>query len=63
MSDFTCRYCGEIKSLENDRDYDMGLYLAKQASFAALGHTNFVSPYLVCKMCADEVRKEMEDAE
>ena len=53
---FVCRYCGKEKTWE-ERDYDMGLYLAERASFEALGHTEGVSPYLICKQCAEEIRE------
>ena len=48
----------ESKKSWDDRDYDFGLYLAEVASFEALGHTEDVTPYLVCKQCADEAKKE-----
>jgi len=52
---FACKYCGKEKPWE-ERDYDMGLYLAKVASIEALGHTQMVSPYLICKQCAEEIK-------
>ncbi len=57
---FWCRCCGKQKAW-NDRDYDVGLFLAEVDSFDALGHTEHVTPYLICSTCADDVRKEMED--
>ncbi len=54
---FLCRYCGKEKPWD-ERDYDMGLYLAEAASFETLGHTDYVSPYLICKQCSEEVRNE-----
>lgn len=53
---FVCRYCGKEKPW-GDRDYEVGLRLAEIASFEALGHTEYVSPYLICKDCADEMAK------
>lgn len=53
---FTCRYCGKEKPWEY-RDYDMGLYLAHAAGFEALGHTEYVVPYLICDQCSKEIRK------
>lgn len=55
---FVCRYCGKEKSWEN-RDYDTGLYLAKLASFEALGHMQHVTPYLICKQCSKEIKTEI----
>jgi hypothetical protein len=52
---FVCRYCGKEKTWK-ERDYDMGLYLAEVASFEALSHTQMVSPYLICKQCAEEIK-------
>lgn len=52
---FWCKYCGKQKAWD-DRDYDFGLYLAEVASFEALGHTEYVTPYLICKQCADEAK-------
>lgn len=54
---FICRYCGNTKPWD-ERDYDMGLYLAEMASFEVLGHTDYVSPYLICKQCSDEIKNE-----
>lgn len=54
---FVCRYCGKEK-LWDDRDYDAGLRLAEIASLEALGHTEYVSPYLICKDCANEIITE-----
>ena len=54
---FICRYCGKEKPWEK-RDYDMGLYLAELASFEALGHTEGVTPYLICDQCSVEVKKD-----
>lgn len=56
-SGFWCRYCGKQKPW-GERNYDVGLYLAEAASFAALGHTEGVSPYLICNQCANDVIKE-----
>lgn len=56
---FWCKYCGKQKAWD-DQDYDFGLYLAEVASFEALGHTEYVTPYLICKQCADEAKKEAE---
>jgi len=53
---FVCRYCGKNKPW-GERNYDVGLRLAEMASFEALGHAEFVSPYLICKNCADEIIK------
>lgn len=53
---FTCRYCGKTKPWD-DRDYDMGLYLAEMASLEALGYSEYVIPYLICKQCAEEIRQ------
>lgn len=54
---FICRYCGKEKPWE-ERDYDMGLYLAERASLDALGYTDYVTPYLICKQCSDEARQQ-----
>lgn len=54
---FICQYCGKEKPWEK-RDYDMGLYLAERASFEALGHTEGVTPYLICDQCSVEVKKD-----
>lgn len=60
MSDeFWCKYCGKQKPW-NERNYEVGLFLAEVASFEALGHTDYVSPYLICNQCADDVIKELE---
>lgn len=56
---FVCRYCGNEKQWE-ERDYDMGLYLAEVASFEVLGHTNYVSPYLICKQCSQDIKNNKE---
>jgi Fe2+ or Zn2+ uptake regulation protein len=53
---FICKYCGKTKPWD-DRDYDMGLYLAEAASFEALGHTEYVTPYLICKECVNEIKQ------
>ena len=53
---FWCKYCGKEKSWD-ERNYDVGLWLAEIASFEALGHTEDVSPYLICNQCAEEVVK------
>lgn len=60
MNKFFCKYCGIEKDFMTDRDYDMGLFLAEVASFEALGHTDYVTPYLICKDCAEDVRRELE---
>ncbi len=61
MSTYFCRYCGKEKDFE-DRDYDFGLELAEQASYEALGHIEGVTPYLICKACAEAaLRKEQGD--
>jgi hypothetical protein len=57
---FTCRYCGEDKSWE-ERDYDMGLYLAELASLDALGHIEHVTPYLICKQCSEEIKENEKE--
>lgn len=54
---YWCKYCGKQKSWDG-RDYDFGLYLAETASFEALGHTEYVTPYLICSQCADDAREE-----
>jgi hypothetical protein len=54
---FLCKYCGKEKPWE-DRDYDMGLYLAKIASFEALGHMEGITPYLICKQCSEEAKSK-----
>lgn len=54
---FTCRYCGKEKPWD-ERDYDTGLYLAECASLEALGHLDYVSPYLICKQCSSEFKRE-----
>jgi hypothetical protein len=61
MNEFLCRYCGKNKPWE-ERDYDMGLALAEEAHFHALGHTGtgYASPYLICKNCAGEFAKDGE---
>ena len=33
--------------------------LAEVASFEVLGHTEYVSPYLICSQCATEVVQEI----
>ena len=53
---FWCKYCGKEKSW-NDKSYDVGLWLAEVVSFEALGHTEYVTPYLICSQCAEEVMK------
>ena len=58
--EYTCQYCGAIKDFTNDRDFDTGLRLAELASFEALGHTDHVTPYLICNDCAREIA-EMEE--
>lgn len=57
---FICRYCGKEK-LWVDRDYDVGLRLAEINSFEALGHCEYVSPYLICKECASEIMESSEN--
>ena len=58
MSDsFLFKYCGKDQPWDN-RDYDMGLWLAERASLDALGHAFDVTPYLICRRCADEIRLE-----
>lgn len=59
MSTYFCRYCGKEKDFE-DRDYDIGLALAERASMDALMHIEGVTPYLICKACADDIRCEMK---
>lgn len=54
---FTCRYCGKEKSWD-EQNYEVGLYLAEIASFEALGHTECVTPYLICNQCAEEVKEQ-----
>jgi len=56
---YFCRYCGEKRSFD-DRDYDLGLYLAEQASFAALGHCEMVTPYMICTKCAEKIRQNLK---
>lgn len=56
---FICQYCGKRKTWE-ERDYDIGLYLAEMASFEALGHMDMVSPYLICKQCSEEIQSNNE---
>jgi len=58
MSNFRCHVCGKEFSWE-ERDYDTGLKMAQQASFDALGHTEDVTPYLVCTGCSVEIKKEL----
>lgn len=61
MSDkFLCKYCGSYKSWD-DRDYDMGLYLAECASYEALGHAEYVMPYLICTDCSKEIKESNND--
>lgn len=55
---FICRYCGEEKPWEY-RDYDMGIYLAKLASFQALGHTEYVVAYLICQECSERFQEDL----
>lgn len=57
---FKCRYCGKEKQL-NERNYDVGLYLAQQASLVALMHCNGVQAYRICTQCADEIMKDEGD--
>ena len=57
MDGFICRYCGKPHPWE-DRDYDVGLRLAEIACFEALGHTEHVSPYLICKDCAAYIESD-----
>lgn len=57
---FWCRYCGKLKSWD-ERDYETGLLLAEEASLEALGHTNDVTPYLICRQCAEEVSRARND--
>lgn len=54
MDKYWCRYCGEEKNIE-DRDAQVGKTLAEIASLEALGHAEGVTPYLICKSCAEEV--------
>jgi len=56
---FLCKYCGKEKPWE-DRDYDMGLYLAKIASFEALGHMEGITPYPICKQCSEKAKNYVE---
>lgn len=56
---FMCRYCGKEKTWQ-ERDYDMGLYLAELASFEALGYIDGVSPYLICKQCSEEIKSNKD---
>ena len=55
--EFICQYCGREKPWE-ERDYDMGLRLAENASYEALGHTEYVSPYLICEQCSEEIKND-----
>jgi hypothetical protein len=48
---------GGKEKLWSERNYDAGLWLAETASFEALGHTEYVSPYLICNQCAEGVVK------
>ena len=54
---FICQYCGKEKPW-GERDYDMGLRLAENASYEALGHTEYVSPYLICEQCSEEIKND-----
>lgn len=54
---FKCRYCGKEKPWE-DRDYDMGLYLAQLASFEVLGHIESATPYLICEQCSEKIKSD-----
>ncbi len=56
---FTCRYCGKEKPWE-ERDYDIGCFLARTASQEALGHTEYVVPYLICEECSANIKNELE---
>jgi hypothetical protein len=56
---FWCKYCGKQKAWD-DRDYDFGLYLAEIASFEAL-EPEYVTPYLICKQCADDAREALAE--
>jgi hypothetical protein len=58
IPNFVCKYCGKEKEWA-DRNYDVGLKLAEIASFEALGHTNYITPYLICNNCAEDIL-EME---
>jgi hypothetical protein len=55
---FICRYCGKERPWE-EKDYDMGYYLAEQASLDALGHGEHVTPYLICEECSEEIKEEL----
>jgi hypothetical protein len=55
---FICQYCGKERPWE-EKDYDMGLYLAQQASYGALGHAEYVTPYLICEECSKEIKNEL----
>lgn len=57
---YWCKYCGKEKSLDNDKNYRVGLLLAEYASFAAYGHTEDVTPIPICNDCAERVKKEWE---
>lgn len=54
---FICKYCGKKRRWE-ERDYDVGLYLAQIASFEALGHIEGVTPYLICNKCSKEIEDD-----
>lgn len=58
-SEFICQYCGVVKDFIKDRDFDTGLRLAELYSFEAFGHTDYVTPYLICNDCSKEIA-EME---
>ena len=55
--EFICQYCG-IKKPWEERHYDMGLRLAENASYEALGHAEYVSPYLICEQCSEEIKND-----
>lgn len=54
---FICQFCGEEKPWCS-RNYDVGLWLAEQASLEVHKHTEEVTPYLICSQCADDVLRE-----
>jgi len=61
MDKFWCKYCGKEKEWK-DRNYEAGYKLAEIASYEALGHIKYVSPYLICNDCAKEIEEsEGED--
>ena len=62
MSKYWCRWCGLEKDFE-DRNYEVGLMLAENQSLDAPGHTEDVTPYLICKKCAERIEEEFRIAE